>query len=178
MSLSDLASLGSFVSGLAVLISLVYLALQVRHAEKYQRAQITHTRTTRGIDIQTNFSAPGLAETVMRARKGATDLTEGELYLFTAYQTALFAHWEDSFYQHADGLMSERAFGTATNLMTAALTNVATRVAWRRSGSAFDAEFRGFIDGLQEKAPVRRFDMALDDWRASVAIELAAVKAG
>jgi hypothetical protein len=30
MSLSDLASLGSFVSGFAVLISLIYLALQVR----------------------------------------------------------------------------------------------------------------------------------------------------
>lgn len=32
MSLTDLASLSSFVSGVAVLISLVYLALQLRHA--------------------------------------------------------------------------------------------------------------------------------------------------
>ncbi|HEX3432128.1 MAG TPA: hypothetical protein VHT03_14710 [Rhizomicrobium sp.] len=38
MSLSDLASLGSFVSAFAVLASLVYLALQVRQAEKNQRA--------------------------------------------------------------------------------------------------------------------------------------------
>lgn len=30
MSLSDLASIGSFVSGVAVLASLIYLALQVR----------------------------------------------------------------------------------------------------------------------------------------------------
>jgi hypothetical protein len=113
----------------------------------------------------------------MRARKGAADLTEIELYQFTAYQTALFAHWEDSFHQHADGLMSERAFRTATNLMRAALTNVATRVAWRRANSAFEAEFRRFVDGLQEKAPVRPFDMALDDWKANVAAELAAGKA-
>jgi hypothetical protein len=33
MSLSDLASLGSFVSGFAVLISLIYLALQVMPPE-------------------------------------------------------------------------------------------------------------------------------------------------
>jgi hypothetical protein len=32
MSLSDLAPLGSFVSGVAVLISLIYLSLQVRQA--------------------------------------------------------------------------------------------------------------------------------------------------
>jgi hypothetical protein len=34
MSLSDLASLGSFVSGLAVLISLVYLATEVRQSHR------------------------------------------------------------------------------------------------------------------------------------------------
>ena len=34
MALSDLASLGSFVSGVAVLISLEYLALQICQAEK------------------------------------------------------------------------------------------------------------------------------------------------
>ena len=37
MSLTDLASLGSFVSGVTVLISLIYLALQVRQAEKNDR---------------------------------------------------------------------------------------------------------------------------------------------
>jgi len=84
MSLTDLASLGSFVRGVAVLISLVYLALQVRRAEKYQRAQISHSRATRGIDLQTTFSAPGLAEIVMRAREEAPDLAEIELYVFSA----------------------------------------------------------------------------------------------
>ena len=181
MSLSDLASLGSFVSGIAVLVSLIFLYFQirqvnqqVRHAEKFQRAQITHSRTTRGIEMQTNFSAPGLAEIVVRARKGATDLAEMELYVFSAYQTALFSHWEDSFYQHAEGLMGDRAFETATNLMRASLSNVATRVTWRRSKSAFAADFRRFIDGLQAEASVTPYCQALDEWKADVAAELAA----
>lgn len=50
MSLSDLASLGSFVSGFAVLVSLVYLALQVRQAEKNQRAVLNHGYITRVTD--------------------------------------------------------------------------------------------------------------------------------
>jgi hypothetical protein len=173
MSLTDLASLGSFASGVAVLISLVYLALQVRQADKYQRAQITQTRTTRGIDIQTNFAAPGFAEAVLRTRQGAADLTEMELHLFTAYQNALFVHWEDSFYQHADGLMSERTFMTAVNLMRAALTNPANRVAWSRAAAVFQADFRRFIDGLMSEATVRPYDIALSQWKADVAAELA-----
>jgi hypothetical protein len=173
MSFSDLAALGSFVSGVAVLVSLVYLALQVRHAEKYQRAQISHSRATRGIDLQTTYSAPGLAEIVIRARKGTPDLGEMELYVFSAYQTALFSHWEDSFYQHAEGLMSDRAFRTATNLMSASLTNVATRVVWRRANAAFHADFRRFVDGLQAQTAVRPFDVGLDEWNAEVAAALA-----
>ena len=37
MSLSDLAALGSFVSGFAVLASLIYLALQTRQNVKHKR---------------------------------------------------------------------------------------------------------------------------------------------
>ena len=40
MSLTDLASLGSLVSAIAVLISLIYLSLQVKQAERNQQASI------------------------------------------------------------------------------------------------------------------------------------------
>ena len=44
MSLTDLASIGSLISSVAVLISLIYLALQVRQAEKNQQASIRQGR--------------------------------------------------------------------------------------------------------------------------------------
>ena len=37
MTLSDLASLGSFISGFAVLISLIYVAVQIRQTERNQQ---------------------------------------------------------------------------------------------------------------------------------------------
>ena len=51
MSLSDWASIGSLVSSIAVLISLIYLALQVRQAERNQQASIRQGRATRMVDI-------------------------------------------------------------------------------------------------------------------------------
>ena len=39
MSLSDLASLGSFLSGIGVLVSLVYLSLQIRQNTRAVRSQ-------------------------------------------------------------------------------------------------------------------------------------------
>ena len=37
MTLTELASIGSFVSGMAVLVSLVYVAIQIRQAERNQQ---------------------------------------------------------------------------------------------------------------------------------------------
>ena len=58
MSLSDLASLGSFVSGVGVLISLIFLYFQVRQvnaqvgqAEKNQQAAIRQERSAKVSDM-------------------------------------------------------------------------------------------------------------------------------
>ena len=76
MSLSDLASLGSFVSGLAVLISLVLLFFQlrqlnqqVRQTERNQQASIRHGRITRGVDIQLARADPGAADAWRRGER-------------------------------------------------------------------------------------------------------------
>ncbi len=60
-SLTDLASVGSLISSVAVLISLIYLALQVRQAEKNQQASIRQGRATRAVDIILAAGDPALA---------------------------------------------------------------------------------------------------------------------
>src|SRR5450432_96104 len=58
MSLSDLASLGSFVSGFAVLTSLVYLTLQVRQTERNQKSSIRHSRVSRIVELHVALADP------------------------------------------------------------------------------------------------------------------------
>jgi hypothetical protein len=175
MTLSDLASVGSFVSGVAVLVSLIYLALQVRQAKRNQQAQITQTRTTRSIDILMHFSTLGLVEADIRARMGAADLKQTELQVFYNHSLALFSHWEDSFFQHAERLMTDRAFGTAVNLMRGTLANPGSRVVWRRTNFIYDADFRHFVDELMDDVQARPYEMGLDRWKADYDAELAEV---
>jgi hypothetical protein len=55
MSLSDLASLGSFVSGVAVLVSLVFLYFQLRqmNAQVLQTEKISrHSSDRRGLTVR------------------------------------------------------------------------------------------------------------------------------
>ncbi len=63
MSLSDFASLGSFVSGFAVLISLIYLALQVRLTKRNQQISIRHSRASRIVELHLALADPAVART-------------------------------------------------------------------------------------------------------------------
>jgi hypothetical protein len=75
MTLSDLASIGSLVSGVAVLVSLIYLALQVRQAEKNQRALMNQGTVARVSESILGFAQPALNAISTRVHSGGIDFS-------------------------------------------------------------------------------------------------------
>ncbi len=112
MSLSDLASLGSFVSGFAVLTSLIYLALQVRQTERNQQISIRHSRISRIVELQVALADPAVADAWLHGSGSPQEITQTELSQFINLCRALFFHFEDSFYQRGEGLLNDEAFET------------------------------------------------------------------
>ena len=103
MSLSDLASLGSIVSGFAVLVSLVYLSLQVRQAERNQRALMQQGRANRVSDNSFRVAEPGLSVVFSKGSRGDENLTSEELFQFLYMCRGGFLSGEDSFLHHLSG---------------------------------------------------------------------------
>ena len=54
------SSIATAISAVAILASLVFVNIQVRQAEKYQRASIQQERASRTADIAMSLSRPGL----------------------------------------------------------------------------------------------------------------------
>ena len=79
MTLSVLASLGSFVSGFAVLVSLIYLALQVRQTERNQQISIRHSRATRIVELHLALADPTVANAWLHGSVSPRELTQIEL---------------------------------------------------------------------------------------------------
>jgi heme exporter protein D len=70
MTLSDLASIGGFISGVAVVITLVFLLIQMRETNLNQRALMQQMRSARSIDTILRHAEPGLNETISLAMQG------------------------------------------------------------------------------------------------------------
>jgi hypothetical protein len=173
MSLSDLASLGSFVSGFAVLTSLIYLALQVRQTERNQQISIRHSRVSRIVDLQVALADPAVADAWLHGSGRPEQITQTELSQFTNLCRALFFHFEDSFYQRSEGLLNDEAFETVDAGARLLARSPGVRAAWKLWRPNFGGRFRGFMDGVVAASAVEPpVDLSLEAWKAAVASEL------
>jgi hypothetical protein len=112
MSLSDLASVGSFLSGVAVFVSLIYLALQVRQSEKAQRALMHQARSERIINAGLASMHPDIADTVIKMMNGA-ELSPREALQAYYYMRCQVVIVEDALWQHEAGFLDKDSFDTA-----------------------------------------------------------------
>jgi hypothetical protein len=174
MSLSDLASLGSFVAGFAVLISLIYLALQVSQTKRNQQISIRHSRVSRIVELQLALADPTVADAWLHGSTSPQEITRTELGQFTNLCRALFFHFEDSFYQREEGLLNDDAFQTVVAGARLIARSPGVRAAWRISRPNFAGRFLDFMDGIAAESAVGPpVDLSLDAWKAAFASEAA-----
>ena len=176
MSLSDLASIGSLVSGVAVLGSLIYLAMQVRQTERNQQASIRHSRVTRAVDIL--LAQADLADAWRHGGQNPDEITQTEVTQFLGICTAMFNHLEDSFYQHEEGLLNEVAFATMLAGTRVFAGYPGYRAAWKTMRREHADRFGDFMDGIIARAsrePPTQIP-SVDEWRVVYAAETASAR--
>ena len=171
MSLSDLASLGSFVSGFAVLASLVYLTLQLRQADRNQCAAVRQGRINRAVELVIGKLAPGPSQAVLRGINGDPELTFAEFAMFTTYAEAYFLHAEDTYYQHESKLLDDEGFATFAAYQQSAFRRPGLRVQWRRQRPYYVGKFASFMDTVMSQTKLESGVDAFEEWRADVAAE-------
>jgi hypothetical protein len=173
MSLSDLASLGSFVNGLAVLISLIYLSLQVRQTKRNQQVAVRHSRASRIVELQLALADAGVADAWLHGSGSPQEITQTELSQFINLCRALFFHFEDSFYQRDEGLLNDDAFQTVVAGARLSARSPGWRAAWRISRPNFGGRFLDFMDGVVAGSAVEPpVDLSLDAWKVAFASEV------
>lgn len=174
MSLPDLAALGSFVSGFAVLVSLVYLALQVRQTKRNQQISIRHSRASRIVELQLALADSGVADAWLHGSWRPEEITQTELSQFMNLCRALFFHFEDSFYQREEGLLNDDAFETVVAGVRLSARSPGWRAAWKLARPNFGGRFLEFMDGvIARSAAEPPLDLSLEAWKAAFASELA-----
>lgn len=154
MDLSTLANLASVISSLAVLVSLAYLALQMRQSARIQRSKMDRGRAEQvGAWLQ-HIAQADTAALILRGHAGdaTLDAVECHRYLWSMYP--LFLHFEDSYYQHRDGMLGDDQYASILGHLRSQSSTPGFRALWQHVRSRFPGEFAGFVDSvMREVAP-------------------------
>ena len=149
MSLSDLASIGSLVSGIAVLVSLVYLSQQTKQNSKHTRALIHQGRIGQTSNYLALFAADAsLAEVAGRGFAGDEMLSDTQITRFHMTQISQFLTIEDLYFQHREGLVADSRHSGMIRTLRGWFATPGFRASWTIARANFDTEFQDFMDGF------------------------------
>lgn len=175
MTLSDLASLGSFVSGLAVAITLVFLLLQARQNTQNLRSSVQQARANGVITQAVVRSEPFMSNAFVEAVFTDRALSADQIQAFIAYAVIVFWNCEDSFVQYRSGSIGDESFESQVAILRGFLAWPAFRTAWRINENFVTPQFQAFVDDLMRETRVQEPPDISEWWNSIIAEERAAI---
>ena len=135
MDLTQLANLGEFIGGVAVLVTLIYLALQVRQSNELARADAIH-RAVNTWSAERKMRADGSVSGVLAKAHGGEALSRKEEIQLRAYLAELtYSSWA--------AYTNQRFATNAKKIAPDAVARlVGSSAAWRDAWDEIDAELR------------------------------------
>ncbi|MBI3678055.1 MAG: hypothetical protein HY243_15710 [Proteobacteria bacterium] len=171
MSLTDLASLGSFVSGAAVLVSLVYLSLQIRQSTKHSQALIQQGRAARISDTSLRLAELRADDGLDKCFEGSPDVSPKDLARFLFVCRSIFVSAEDSYFQNLQGLLDKVAFESFESSVKAGMASPGIAAGWLMTREMYEPQFRDYLDRTMGDMPGRASPekRRLANWKAAIA---------
>ncbi|MGA9335861.1 MAG: hypothetical protein WBV39_16385 [Rudaea sp.] len=165
MELATLASIANVIGSIAVVISLVYLSLQIRQSARNQRSIMDRGRSQQVGDWLQSIARADTAELVLRGHAGDPTLDATELHRYLWCMYPLFLHFEDSYFQHRDGMIGEGQYASILGHLKSQCSTPGFRALWSHIRKRFPADFVGFIDAIMRDAVVDRAEIT--GWTAA-----------
>jgi len=165
VTLSDLAALGSFVSGIAVVVTLLFLLLQMRQANRNQRSMMQQARAERTMAALREFASPHFSEVVGKL-VDQRNLTASELNMMLRTISGYFMSVEDSFLQYRAGTLDDAGWEADKGTVSALLQDPSTRAAWRIVRRYFSGDYLAFVDGIVARTEPALQPSLVENWKA------------
>ena len=147
MNIQDLGSIGELIAALATLLTLGYLAIQLKQNTSALKSQ-TFQQSSMDMSLTANsVSSDGeLAKIIIKAENGIDSLSSDEQLRFHFWMLVAVRRFEAIYIQALYGsIEKDRIEGFETSILSL-LSNVGNEW-WNLTKSAFSNDFIGYVDG-------------------------------
>jgi hypothetical protein len=172
-----LGNFGEFVGAIAVVVTLAYLAIQVRHSKEATEANtkslnIQAYQAWQAANLQINMamSNPTQSEIVMRGAVDSSRLTSDTVVSFGMTHLALYQMLQSADYLYREGVLDQELWEAEMNRAAGYLTLPGVRQWWDGSGKTqITPQFAEYLESIQPTIRLFNWDaergyFASDKW--------------
>lgn len=160
MTISELATFSTAISGLAVTASVIYLAIQTHQATKHTKALIKQGRVNRLSEQSLAGTDADVATAIILANGSEATPDAIKRLQFSMYCFGIFYGFQDSFSQYQAGLLDDDMFLQLKAVLSRVLAQKGYRAEWgnvRVNGTKFASFVDAIISTLPETTESRTF---------------------
>ena len=147
MSLQDWGAIGELIGGIAIIVSLLYVGLQIRQGTNASRAATNQAFSRQFSDIILQITKPELHDIFWRGIKGLKQLKGSELAAFMALLGSIMRTYETFYFERMEGRFDSRMWDGYEAQLVDLFNNKGVREYWEMRKHQFSDEFDSFLIG-------------------------------
>jgi hypothetical protein len=157
MTLEEISFVAGIITGIGVIISLIFVGLQLREQNRESRLA-----AIRQISLDLQRIADSMRDDPQMIEIWLQSLTEGMESLdqvsgqrVTFFFTTLVRIWQDAFFQQRDGRLDEHTWISVERSWRSLAATKSFRQYWTHRSNTYSDEFVNYLNGLEPAEPVR-----------------------
>jgi hypothetical protein len=157
MTIQELGAIGELIGGIAIIISLLYVGLQIRQHSSTLRSTTAQSATEMAESVYVPVMQDAtLADLTIRGLKDPSTLSEVDMARFTSHWQNGFFTLQNWFYQWRAGTLDDDIWGGWSQVFTDIYTTPGIKYFWDKRCQYFSKEFRDYLEKdlfLKESTP-------------------------
>jgi hypothetical protein len=155
MTIQELGALGEFLSSIAVFISLIYLALQVRKSTDTERTSTYQSVVADFAGLsQTIASTAGMSQLFVQGMENFNSIEEDDKARFVQLLFSMFHYFENIHYQYQKGYLDEDVWLGWKRLMLTYFGRPGVQDWWKVRRAVYSESFAIFLESAEIEEPL------------------------
>jgi hypothetical protein len=147
MNIESMANYADIVGGVAVIVSLIYVGIQIRLNTKSNQTQANQNAHDSLAILSLEVGKdPDLTSFWRKGAVAFDELTEEEQFRFMMLMVTLFRRFENIFYQYQKGFLEEDLWGGYRQAMLAHFYTSGGQAFWNVRAGQFSRVFQNYLD--------------------------------
>ena len=166
MNWDAISAISEIIGAIAVVVTLIYLAVQVRQSTKSIQSSTLQANTGVWTSLFSSLADKDVAAAYAVGMSGAPDIKPIQYTQFFLMCRAMFVAFENQFYQYRQGTLDEETYlGYARAISTQLMSMPGFRVWWAQSRDVFSPSFVEHIDVMIANTPEADVDAMISEWQ-------------